>query len=90
MEQKAADARYARLHDDRKWHDGTGTRWANEPSRGFPYRFDFGVTIGVADIDIRPDDLFLTEEAAPFAPLPATDEPDDDQDGPGDAQQQDG
>lgn len=66
MEREAANARYARLHDDRKWHDGSFTQWAKEPSREFPYRFDFGVTVGVADTDLRPHDLFTTREAAPF------------------------
>lgn len=69
MEQAAADARYARIHDERKWHDGTFRRWAKEPSREHPYRYDFGVTIGVAATDLHPDDTFLSDEAC--GPIPA-------------------
>lgn len=62
----AADAAYADLHKDRPWHDGTYTRWAKERSASFPYRYDFGVNIGVSDSDVRPDDLFTTREEAPL------------------------
>jgi hypothetical protein len=87
MERAAADARYSRLHDERKWHDGSFTRWAAEPSREFPYRFDMGVTIGVAETDLRPDDAFLTRESAP---LVAANKPDGEQDSAEGGQDQNG
>lgn len=83
MEQAAADAKYARLHEARKWHNGNGTSWGPEPSDEHPYRYNHGLTIGVADSDIRPDDKFLTEEHAPFVPAPPT--PDDESDEEGDS-----
>lgn len=86
MERTAADARYAKLHDDRKWHDGTFTSWVKEQSTSHPYRFDFGVTIGVADTDIRPDDDFLTREKAPLAAK----QPQGDEGDASDTQHQDG
>jgi hypothetical protein len=80
MEREAANAAYERLHEARKWHDGTFTRWAEHPSALFPYRFDFGVTVGVAETDLRPGDLFTTQESAPF-PVPPQGESDAEDDG---------
>lgn len=68
MEKAAADAAYARLHDDAKWHDGTFTSWVENQSATHPYRFDFGVEIGVSETDLRPHDKFTTiPSASPFA-----------------------
>lgn len=86
MEQAAADARYARVHDERKWHNGDFTSWAEKPSREHPYRYDFGVTIGVAETDLYPDDKFLSDERC--GPLP-TQKPDDHERQAGDTQHQD-
>lgn len=60
MEKQAALARYAELHQDLPYHDGTFSHWAKERSSLTPYRFDDGVNIGVALVDYQPDDDFLT------------------------------
>lgn len=73
MERDAANARYARLHSDRPWHNGRFQGWSKEPSTAAPYKYDMGVTIGVSDTDLRPDDKFLTEESA--SPQPAPESP---------------
>jgi hypothetical protein len=75
MESEAAKARYGRLHDERKWHDGSFAHWAKEPSDAYPYRFDMGVTQGVSDVDVRPTDTFLTDERASWPPPPQGDQP---------------
>lgn len=62
MERDAANARWTRLHEDRPWHDGTFRSWAEKPSVNHPYHRDHGVTIGVHETDLRPDDRFLTRE----------------------------
>lgn len=78
MERETSNARYARLHAAKPWHDGRWGRWSAEPSEFTPVKFDMGVTIGVADTDLRPGDLFLTVESAdPHAPPEAESEPDD-------------
>lgn len=75
MEREAADAQHARLHHARPWHNGDGTVWVAEPSLLHPYKFDMGVTIGVAETDLRPDDKFLTRESwAPEVPIDPADE----------------
>jgi hypothetical protein len=59
MERLAAQRRWVRLHDDKPYHDGSFDRWAEKPSAEFPYHRDDGVTIWVANLDVRPDDDFL-------------------------------
>jgi hypothetical protein len=61
MEREAANAKWQRLHKDQQWHDGTWKHWSAEPSDEHPYHRDHGVTIGVADRDLRPDDCFLSQ-----------------------------
>lgn len=74
MERMAADAAYSRLHEDRPWHDGSFERWAEKPSREFPYHVTFGVTVGVAESDLRPWDNFLKRESAsPVEPVQSED-----------------
>ena len=71
MEQRAAAAAYAALHEGegkRPFHDGTFTNWAAEWSPTFPYRYDDGVSINVSDRDLTPWDEFTTRTSA--SPLP--------------------
>lgn len=68
MEQKAADARYERLHENLPYHDGTFTNWAKDRSADHPYKYDEGVTVLVTPVDYTPDDLFLTDPRAPAFP----------------------
>ncbi len=63
MEREAANAKWQALHDVRQWHDGSWTSWAETRSAEHPYHRDHGVTIGVAETDLRPDDRFLTHES---------------------------
>ncbi|WP_460836530.1 hypothetical protein [Nocardioides marmoraquaticus] len=58
-EKKAAERRYAALHAELPFHDGTFSTWGKEPSALTPFRFDDGVTIVVADTDLNPEDKFL-------------------------------
>jgi hypothetical protein len=84
MEREAANAKYERLHKDRPWHDGTfSSTWSSEPSSRYPYKYDMGVTIGVSETDLRPDDAFLTDEKAPW-PLPPPEHGPDSEDHGGD------
>lgn len=59
MEREAAAAKYARLHQDAQWHDGSFTSWSTQPDVSHPYHRDHGVTIWVAKKDYSPDDDFL-------------------------------
>lgn len=69
MEQQAANAAYADLHEKAPYHDGTFTSWAEERSRKHPYRYTDGVTIAVANHDPTPWDKFTTEvSASPVRP----------------------
>lgn len=66
MEREAASARFAELHSERPFHDGTYTSWAKERSRSHPYHFGDGVTIWAADMDAAPWDEFTTSvDASP-------------------------
>lgn len=66
MESESAKASYSRLHEIRQWHNGNGTSWAEKGSPEHPFHRDAGTTIGVADTDLKPWDLFTTRETAPF------------------------
>ena len=63
MESEAAKAKWAALHEARPWHDGQWRTWAEKRSDSHPYHRDHGLTIGVHDTDLRPDDKFLTHES---------------------------
>lgn len=80
MERDAANAKWAQLHDARPWHDGTFRNWAEKPSDQHPYHRDHGVTIGVAQSDLRPHDLFLTHERWGPDQLPVAEVVDGEQD----------
>lgn len=89
MESAAANAKWGRLHEERPWHDGSFKSWAKEPSASHPYFKDWGVTIGVTDVDLRPDDTFLSREDC--GPLPvASGQPQDHEDQAGDPEDQNG
>ena len=47
MEQRAAEARYAALHEDAPYHDGTFEFWSSDRTADTPYRYDEGVDIVV-------------------------------------------
>lgn len=64
MEREAASAFYGALHEDAPFHDGTFQSWAKERSRSHPYKYDEGVSIGVAKRDLAPHDLFTTKPDA--------------------------
>lgn len=59
MELAAAQAKYADMHAERQFHDGSFARWSDKRSASYPYRYDEGVTIGIADSDLAPHDHFL-------------------------------
>lgn len=66
MESAAANARYDAKHEARPYHDGTFQSWAKERSPHHPYHARDGVSIWVHDVDLAPDDDFLTDgEAVP-------------------------
>jgi hypothetical protein len=68
MERAGAEALYADLHEKAPYHDGTFANWSDKRTRGFPFKYDEGVTIGVADHDLSPWDEFTTNRDA--SPLP--------------------
>lgn len=71
MERAAAEAAYEKRHEKAPHHDGTFESWHKDRSTAFPYRYNEGVTIGVAETDLAPDDAFTTEaSASPLPPSP--------------------
>jgi hypothetical protein len=64
MELAAAHARYAAVHEDRPFHDGSFKSWAAKRSSSHPYKYDEGVSIFLAETDVQPWDEFLTREDA--------------------------
>lgn len=48
---ESAQARFAELHKDRPWHDGTFTRWDEKQTRATPYHHSHGTSIWVSDTD---------------------------------------
>lgn len=59
MARQAANETYDDLHKSRPYHDGQFENWGQERSERFPFHARDGVTIGVADRDLAPDDYFL-------------------------------
>ncbi len=69
MELAAARAMYAALHDDLSYHDGSFRAWSKERSPAYPYHYDDGVRIVLAETDVRPWDHFTTDvNADPSSP----------------------
>jgi hypothetical protein len=63
MQLEAVKRRYAELHKDRPYHDGTRVIWAEKPSRLTPFHFSDGVTFWLSREDLTPDDDFLAQKA---------------------------
>ncbi|MCW2785250.1 MAG: hypothetical protein JWP74_1767 [Marmoricola sp.] len=63
MERAATEHRWSALHEDKPWHNGDFTAWAEKRSDATPYHFKDGVTLYVSDRDDNPDDDFLTPVA---------------------------
>lgn len=55
----AAQRLYALQHEKRPFHDGSFERWAEKPSREYPFHYADGVTIYLAETDEYPEDDFL-------------------------------
>lgn len=53
---------YARMHEAKPFHDGTGAIWAESPSWITPFHFQDGVRIYLAETDENPDDDFLNQK----------------------------
>lgn len=69
MERDAADAAYAKLHEEEPYHNGSFTSWSKHRGEEHPYHFRDGVSIGVTDHDVTPWDKFPTEvNASPVRP----------------------
>lgn len=62
METEAAQAKFARLHEKRPWHDGTFTDWAEKPSADHPYHYSYGTRIWVSETDFSLGGAFTTRE----------------------------
>lgn len=75
MEQAAAQAAYADLHENEPYHDGSFKHWAKDRSSSHPYHYSDGVSIDVAEADVAPWDEFTTRKVA--SPVPPTKKPDD-------------
>lgn len=59
MERRSAERAYARIHEERPFHDGFFKNWSEKPTDMAPYHFMDGVKIIVAETDLNPDDHFL-------------------------------
>lgn len=64
MEAIAAQAAYDDLHEAEPYHNSTFRSWSKTRTKSHPYFYSAGVTIGVADRDLSPDDPFTTERDA--------------------------
>lgn len=65
MELASADRVYRSLHEAMPYHDGTFTEWVKEPDGGHPFHFMDGVHLFVSEVDLNPDDTFLSRPARP-------------------------
>lgn len=64
METEAAASKWAALHEQHPYHDGTFKSWAKDRSDSHPYHFQAGVTVWVAETDLNPHDHFLGGRSA--------------------------
>jgi hypothetical protein len=71
----SAEAKYEELHKVLAFHDGTFTNWSADRSSQTPFHYRDGVSLWVANIDLTPDDEFLSGRLADQSP-------DDDSDAP--------
>ena len=60
MDLVAAEWKYAALHEDMPFHDGSFKSWAKERSDSHPYHFNDGVRLWVSDVDYDPDGTWLS------------------------------
>lgn len=60
MEQAAAQARYSDKHEGKPYHNGKFTSWSEKRGADHPYEANEGVTIWVHDVDLSPEDRFLS------------------------------
>src|SRR5690606_5235770 len=51
MQLEAAKRRFALLHEERPYHDGTMTLWSEKPSPSYPFHFSDGASIFLAEKD---------------------------------------
>lgn len=65
MVEESARAEYARLHEKRPWHDGSFSKWSEEPSATFRFHFQHGTHIWAADTDHELGGDFLRSEGRP-------------------------
>ena len=56
---EAANWRYASLHEELPYHDGSFESWRKERSVSHPFRYDSGVRLWVSDVDYDPDGTWL-------------------------------
>lgn len=76
MQLEAAKRRYAKLHEERPYHNGTRTVWAKEPSLQFPFHYSDGVSFWMSPVDLSPDDDFLGQGSVAEQPPEQQDEAD--------------
>lgn len=69
MEKVSAERRYAQIHEDRPYHDGTFKVWGEKATWRTPYHFSDGVRIFVAETDLNPDDNFLDDPDQFMTPM---------------------
>jgi hypothetical protein len=60
MELAATERKWATLHEDLPWHDGTFSSWSKERNAEHPCHYNDGVRIWVADVDYDPDGTWLS------------------------------
>lgn len=60
MAEAAANRMYVALHEKKPFHNGDFTRWAEKATKATPFHFQDGVEIRVAEVDLNPDDMFLS------------------------------
>lgn len=60
MDQAAAERKWAELHEEMPYHDGSFKSWVKERCDSHPYHYTDGVRVWVADVDYSPDDQFLS------------------------------
>lgn len=68
MMRSAAQDKYKALHEERPYHDGSFTDWAKDRSAQYPFHFEAGVTVDVAEDDLHPWDEFTKKVDA--SPVP--------------------
>lgn len=64
MELRAAERKWAALHEAMPWHDGTFSSWSQERSASHPCHYTDGVTLWVAEVDYDPDGDWLSGRGA--------------------------